>query len=178
LDVVEAGPRDQDKEFLDRSIAYRKTSDGLPAAMNHDITAEGREVAPIQTSTLDIGGIWVVHTQGQMKSAIRIEEFDAIKSFGNLLVALAKLRAGRSACGQDGIRQNEARRPVSVVRYRSSSYFSSFKASNVRFCGGKGNPARWKVGRSRRSTDGPTTERTCSIVLGFEGSEEGRRSCR
>ena len=115
LDVVEAGPRDHYKEFLDRRIAYRKTSDGLSAAMNHDITAEGREVTPIRTSTLDIGGIWVVHAQRQMKSAIRIEEFDAIESFGGLLARPreASGRPFRLRRGWDTT-ENEARRPVSV----------------------------------------------------------------
>ena len=58
--------------------------------MNHDVAAEFGSPVFFRLRAVEL--IWEIDAQRQMKRAVGIERFDAIKTFGNLKIAITQLR--------------------------------------------------------------------------------------
>src|SRR5690606_4578954 len=99
--VVETDIGREDEQFLGRLVADGDAAGRYSLAVDHDVTTE--VLALVLGGHLSIEGIRIVHAQGHVIAARRIEIRDAVDAFRNLPVALLQLWAGLAAGGKHRI---------------------------------------------------------------------------
>jgi hypothetical protein len=102
------------EELLDAGIADGHAADGDVLAVDEDVAAEVRAVVALRLG--EVGLARVVDEHGEVVAAARVQQSDPIEALGDLIVALAQLRAAAATRGEDGVVADEAPARFVVTR--------------------------------------------------------------